>query len=59
MKALKYSISESTRKAFTAGCNLVLHCNSNLKEMTEVAINSPFTSDFVIKKTSQLIKKLS
>ena len=59
MKALKYSISESTRKAFTAGCNLVLHCNSNLKEMTEVAINSPFTSEFVIKKTSQLLKKLS
>ena len=37
MKALKFSISENTKKAFTAGCNLVLHCNGNLKEMIMVA----------------------
>ena len=37
MKSLKYSIVENTKKAFTAGCNIVLHCNGNLKEMTLVA----------------------
>ena len=51
MKALKYSISENTKKAFTAGCNLVLHCNGNLREMTQVAKNSPLINNFIIKKT--------
>ena len=55
MKALKYSISENTTRAFNAGCNLVLHCNGNYKEMLIVAKNSPLLNDFVIKKTSQLI----
>ena len=54
MKALKYSISKNTTQAFSAGCNLVLHCNGKYKEMLMVAKNSPLLSDFVIKKTSQL-----
>ena len=53
MKALKYSISDNTKRAFTAGCNLVLHCNANLREMTNVAKNSPTISKYIIKKTSQ------
>ena len=59
MKALKYDISENTKRAFTSGCNIVLHCNGNLREMTKVAINSDFVSDFIIKKTSHLVRKLS
>ena len=59
MKSLKYSIEESTLKAFSAGCNLVLHCNGNYKEMLVVAKNSPLVSKFIIKKTSQLNKILS
>ena len=55
MKALKYSISKNTTQAFNAGCNLVLHCNGKLKEMLIVGKKSPLLSDFVIKKTSQLI----
>jgi len=55
MKSLKYSISKNTTQAFNAGCNLVLHCNGKLKEMLMVAKKSPLLSDFVIKKTSQLI----
>ena len=55
MKALKYSISKNTTQAFNAGCNLVLHCNGKYKEMLMVAKNSPLLSDFVIKKTSQLM----
>ena len=53
MKALKYSITENTKRAFTAGCNLVLHCNGNLKEMVKVAENSPNINKFILKKTSQ------
>ena len=53
MKALKYSLSTNTKKAFKAGCNLVLHCNGNLSEMIIVAKNSPFVDNFILKKTSQ------
>ena len=59
MKGLKYSIKENTNRAFNAGCNLVLHCNGNFKEMLTVAENSPIISKFIIKKTSQLYKILS
>ncbi len=53
MKALNKSISENTRRAFVAGCNLVLHCNGDYKEMVLVAKNSPFINKFISKKTSQ------
>ena len=59
MKSLKNSISENTRKSFRAGCNLALHCNGNLKEMTLVAQNSPKVNSFVLKKTSEFYKNLS
>ena len=59
MKALKYSISNNTIKAFNAGCDLVLHCNGKLSEMNKVAKNSPKISKFIIKKTSEFYKLLS
>ena len=59
MKSLRYSIKENTLKSFKAGCNLVLHCNGNFKEMLTVAENSPILSKFMIKKTSQFYKVLS
>ena len=59
MKSLKYSLDENTKRAFVAGCNLVLHCNGNIKEMTSVAKNSPKVSSFILKKTSEFYKNLS
>jgi beta-N-acetylhexosaminidase len=59
MKSLKNSIKVNTLKAFNAGCDLVLHCNGNYKEMLEVALNSPLISKFIIKKTSQFYKIIS
>ena len=59
MKGLKYSIKNNTLKAFSAGCDLVLHCNGNYKEMLIVAKNSPVISKFIVKKTSQFYKILS
>tara|TARA_Y100000590_G_scaffold95816_1_gene108766 strand:- start:2633 stop:3583 length:951 start_codon:yes stop_codon:yes gene_type:complete len=53
MKALKYSISKNTQLAFTAGCNLVMHCNGNMREMIMVAKNSPYIDNFILKKTYQ------
>ena len=59
MKSLKSSIKVNTLRAFNAGCDLVLHCNGNIKEMSDVAINSPLISKFIIKKTSQFYKIIS
>ena len=59
MKSLKYSIKENTLRAFSAGCNLVLHCNGNYAEMLDVANNSPVIDKFIIKKTSQFYDILS
>jgi beta-N-acetylhexosaminidase len=55
MKSLKYSITKNTTQAFNSGCDLVLHCNGKYKEMLMVAKNSPILSNFIIKKTSQLM----
>jgi beta-N-acetylhexosaminidase len=59
MKSLKEDMKTKTIKAFKAGCNIVLHCNGNQKEMMIVANNSPLISNFIIKKTSQFYKILS
>ena len=59
MKSLKYSIKDSTLRAFNAGCDLVLHCNGNYKEMLVVANNSPPISKFITKKTSQFHRIIS
>tara|TARA_Y100000996_G_C22530991_1_gene646443 strand:- start:291 stop:1238 length:948 start_codon:yes stop_codon:yes gene_type:complete len=59
MKSLKGNIKEKTIKTFSAGCNIALHCNGNLKEMKIVAENSPLINNFIIKKTSEFYKILS
>ncbi len=59
MKSLKGNIKENTIRTFKAGCNLVLHCNGNLKEMEIIGKNSPYLDNFIIKKTSQFYKILS
>jgi beta-N-acetylhexosaminidase len=37
MKALSGTIAERSRAAIAAGCDVVLHCNGDLAEMTQVA----------------------
>jgi beta-N-acetylhexosaminidase len=59
MKSLKFSIKKNTLRAFNAGCNLVLHCNGDYKEMMIVGSNSPVVDRFIIKKTSEFYKILS
>ncbi len=41
MGALSGSIAERTRAALAAGCDIVLHCNGQLDEMTAVADTAP------------------
>ena len=59
MKSLRKDLKQNTIRAFNAGCNLVLHCNGNLKEMEIIGKNSPLINKFLAKKTSQFYKILS
>ena len=58
MKALKKDLKYNVLDSFKAGCNIVLHCNGNFKEMLIVARNSPKIDKFILKKTSQLMNIL-
>ena len=59
MKALNNNIEDNVIKSFSAGCNLVLHCNGKMSEMLKVAKNSPKINNFIIKKTSQITNIIS
>jgi beta-N-acetylhexosaminidase len=41
MGALSGSVAERTRAAIAAGCDLVLHCNGEMREMLAVAAEAP------------------
>jgi len=52
MKSLKFSLEQNAINALLAGCNLVLHCNGNIKEMNKLAQVVPTIDKFTQKKTS-------
>ena len=58
MKSLKFELEENAIKALKAGCNLVLHCNGNIKEMSKLAKVIPKIDKFTQKKTSHFYKFL-
>ena len=58
MKALKHGLKKNALMALKAGCNIILHCNGNIKEMKELAKIVPKIDKFTEKKTSDLYKIL-
>jgi len=58
MKSLRYSVEENALRALRAGCNLVLHCNGNIREMSKLTRVIPKIDKFTQKKTSQFYKFL-
>ena len=58
MKSLKFGLHKNALRALDAGCNLVLHCNGNIKEMSELAKFVPRIDKFTQKKTSHFYKFL-
>ena len=58
MKSLKYGYISNALKALKAGCNLVLHCNGNIREMEKLIKILPTIDSFTQKKTSHFYKFL-
>ena len=58
MKSLKYKLEENAIRSLKAGCNLVLHCNGNIKEMSKLSKVIPKIDKFTQKKTSHFYKFL-
>ena len=58
MKSLKYKLEKNATRALQAGCNLVLHCNGNIREMYQLAKIVPKIDNFTQKKTSHFYKFL-
>jgi beta-N-acetylhexosaminidase len=50
MNALSGTIAERSRAALAAGCDVVLHCNGDLAEMTAVASEAPELSGDAAKR---------
>lgn len=62
MKALSRSFKERTIKSLEAGCDVVLHCNGEIKEMKEIAENCKTLSKDSVKRlerAKKLLKKPS
>ena len=55
MNALSGSIAERTRAIFTAGCDMVLHCNGKLDEMREVAAETPELSGTALERARRAL----
>ena len=58
MKALKNKLDFNAINALKAGCNIVLHCNGNIDEMTKLLKIMPKIDNFTQKKTSDFYKFL-
>jgi beta-N-acetylhexosaminidase len=55
MNALSGSIAERTRAIFSAGCDLVLHCNGKFDEMGEVAAETPELSGRALERANRAL----
>jgi len=58
MNALKYGLKDNAIKAIDAGCNLILHCNGNIEEVSKLVKIIPTIDKFTQKKTSHFYKFL-
>src|SRR5476651_1783673 len=55
MNALAGTIAERCRAIFTAGCDMVLHCNGKLDEMREVARQTPELSGKALERARRAL----
>ncbi len=56
MNALQGSIAERTRASLAAGCDVVLHCNGRLDEMTQVANETPLLASEALARADRALE---
>jgi beta-N-acetylhexosaminidase len=56
MGALAGPIAERVQRCLAAGCDLVLHCNGDMAEMEEVALNCPELGGAALERTMRALK---
>ena len=54
MKALKGTVENRVKRILRAGCDIILHCNANMKEMNKIYSSIPLTKSKVLKKISKI-----
>jgi beta-N-acetylhexosaminidase len=59
MKALDGPLSVRARQAQFAGCDLVLHCNGDMEEMRDVALEVKTLEGLALKRSQQALAHLS
>lgn len=58
MKALSGDFTERTGAIFSAGCDVVLHCNGDMREMASVAAETPVLAGDALKRADRALAAL-
>ena len=54
MKALKGTVKNKIKSIHQSGCEIILHCNANIKEMMQINSSIPLITNKTLKKISKL-----
>jgi len=58
MRALSGDYAQRTKRAFAAGCDVVLHCNGELAEMLEISAATPLLRGSALKRAKHALQRL-
>lgn len=58
MQALSGSLRERAEAAFAAGCDVALHCNGKMEEMTAVAEASPLLEGVALRRAEAALQRI-
>jgi hypothetical protein len=56
MKALKGTTKQKVKSILKSGCEIILHCNANTKEMMQIYLSIPLIKNKTLQKISKLNK---
>jgi len=59
MAALKGGVAERAEAALSAGCDVVLHCNGNIKDIPDLISGAREMSDISLDRWSRALKTLN
>jgi beta-N-acetylhexosaminidase len=59
MHALSGSFRDRTHAAFTAGCDMALHCNGNMEEMSAVAEAAPILTGESLRRANAALARIT